>query len=149
MTFYLRTMILANHTAAEAFPSKQLSCMATSFYLSFDSWMFPSRNPSRKALILCTSTSTDFGTTLRFNSKNVCLHKPLTIIIMITMMTITIAMTITIPPTAQDCCMLKGTTMMMIVLLMKVCIESSRDISFVFFSSYFGFYYGGYLVPKH
>jgi len=28
--------------------------------------------------------------------------------------------------------MLKGTTMMMIVLLMKVCIESSRDISFVF-----------------
>ena len=33
----------------------------------------------------------------------------------------------------KDCRMLKGTTMMMIVLLMKVCIESSRDISFVFF----------------
>jgi len=34
--------------------------------------------------------------------------------------------------TAKDCRMLKGITMM-IVLLMKACIESSRDISFVFF----------------
>ena len=31
--------------------------------------------------------------------------------------------------------MLKGITMMIIVLLMKACIESSRDISFVFFYS--------------
>ena len=33
----------------------------------------------------------------------------------------------------KDCRMLTGITMMMIVLLMKACIESSRDISFVFF----------------
>ena len=45
----------------------------------------------------------------------------------------TITLTITITTTAQDCRMLKGITIMMIVLLMKVCIESSRDISFVFF----------------
>jgi len=33
----------------------------------------------------------------------------------------------------KDCRMLKGATMIMIVLLMKACIESYRDISFVFF----------------
>ena len=41
--------------------------------------------------------------------------------------------TITILPYGQDWRILKGITMMMIVLLMKVCIESSRDNSFVFF----------------
>ena len=50
---------------------------------------------------------------------------------MITMMTIPI--TITITTTAQDCRMLKGITMMIIVLLMKACIESSLDNFFVFF----------------
>jgi len=53
------------------------------------------------------------------------------------MITITTIITITI--TAQDCRILKGITMM-IVLLMKVCIESSRDISFVF--SFFSDCYG-------
>ena len=52
--------------------------------------------------------------------------------ITITMMNITITITLTIITTAQDCRMLKGITMMMIVLLMKACIESSQDISFVF-----------------
>ena len=43
--------------------------------------------------------------------------------------------TITITNTAQDCRMLKGITMMMmIVLLMNACIESSRDNNCVFFS---------------
>ena len=40
--------------------------------------------------------------------------------------------TTTITITAQDFRMLKGIKMMMIVLLMKVCIESRRNISFVF-----------------
>ena len=50
--------------------------------------------------------------------------------------TITLPITITNPITitAEDCHILKGITMMMIVLLMKACIESSWDnIFFVFF----------------
>ena len=35
---------------------------------------------------------------------------------------------------AKDCRILKGITIMMFLLLMKVCIESSQDISFVFFN---------------
>ena len=53
-------------------------------------------------------------------------------ITMTMMMTLPITITTTITTTAQDCRMLKGITMMIIVLLMKACIESSRDISFVF-----------------
>ena len=44
-----------------------------------------------------------------------------------------IPFTFRITPTAKDCRMFKGITMMMIVLLMKACIESSRDNIFVFF----------------
>ena len=66
----------------------------------------------------------------------------ITITITITMLTIIIPITITM--TAQDYRMLKGITMMMIVLLVKACIESSHDTSFVLFL--FLDYYGGYLV---
>ena len=76
-------------------------------------------------------------------TTNVCLQSSQTIIIMITT---TMTMTITITTMTQDYCMLKGITMMMIVLLMKACIESNWDISFVFFLLLFlGDYYRGYI----
>ena len=77
-----------------------------------------------------------FGNTLivpvRYGDYIKNLLSSLPIILMVTMMMMTIPITITITTTAQDCRMLKGITMMIIVLLMKACIESSRDISFVF-----------------
>ena len=112
MTFYLWTMILANKTAPCQKNFQLLTAsMATSFYLSFDiKRIFPSRNTSRKALLYYTSTY-DFGNIftnndIDDNNNNNNSGTGL--------------------PHAQ------GYYDNDVVLLMKACIESSRDIIFVF-----------------